>query len=58
MRSNTARLVVWFKSRKFNKMMIQSSQWVLIMPITQMVMFEKIGEQQGENSERLDEPSP
>ena len=46
MRSNTTCLAVWFKNRKFNKMMIPSSQRVLVMPIKQMAMCEKIGEQQ------------
>jgi hypothetical protein len=56
MLGNTARLAVRFKNRKFNKMMIPSTQRVLVMPIKQMAMSEIIGEQQGNNSERLDEP--
>ena len=50
------RVAVWFKNRKFNKMMIPSSQRVLVMPVKQMVMSEIIREQQGDNAERLDEP--
>ena len=46
MLGNLARLAVRFKNRKFNKMMIPSSQRVLVMPIKQMAMCEKIGEQQ------------
>ena len=51
------RVAAWFKTRQFNKMMIPTGQRVLVVsvPIKQLVMSEIIREQQGDNTERIDE---